>query len=71
MNKSIQPKYHKLQVACSTCGTKYAINSVLTDMKVDVCSSCHPYYTGASVGKSRAGRVDRFNKIASKATTKK
>lgn len=62
MKKDIHPKIYSVSTSCSTCGTSYNFNSTSKEIKVDVCSSCHPFYTGKSTGGSIAGRIDKFNK---------
>lgn len=63
MKKDIHPKFLKKNVTCVSCNTNFEIFSTSkSDIKIDVCSNCHPFYTGKMVGKSRAGRIERFNK---------
>ena len=66
MQKDKQPNFEKVNVKCTTCSTDFVFHSVLKEIKVDVCSSCHPFYTGKQVGGTRAGRIERFNKKLSK-----
>jgi large subunit ribosomal protein L31 len=63
MKNDIHPNYHEVAVSCS-CGNNFAINSTLADdsLQVDVCSKCHPFYTGKQKIMDTAGRVDKFNK---------
>jgi len=61
MKKEIQPKYNQTTITCA-CGNVLEVGSTKTDLKVDVCSKCHPFYTGKQGRASRAGRVDKFNK---------
>lgn len=59
MKKDIHPEYHlKSQITCA-CGNKMAIGSTQEKMETEICSQCHPFYTGASVG-ARGGRVEKF-----------
>jgi len=58
----IHPKYHQAQVSCGTCGTVFSVGSTRTDMRVDVCSLCHPFYTGKQTIIDTAGQVERFQK---------
>ena len=61
MKSEIHPEYNALAVACS-CGAKWTTGSTLTkDLHVEVCSSCHPFYTGKQKIVDTAGRVERFN----------
>ena len=62
MKKEIQPKYNVASVTCSTCGNEFEVGSTLTEIKIDTCSNCHPFYTGTQTFVQAAGRVERFNK---------
>lgn len=62
MKKDLHPKYKKISVQCITCGETFEINSTIDEIKVDVCSNCHPFYTGKLGTGSKAGRIERFNK---------
>ena len=60
MKKGIHPKYHeKVTVECA-CGNSYELRSTEETLQVEVCSACHPYYTGKYKLVDVAGRVDRF-----------
>lgn len=61
MNKEIQPKYEELTVACN-CGNTITTRSTKSDIRVEVCSNCHPFYTGKQRAAQAKGRVDKFNK---------
>jgi large subunit ribosomal protein L31 len=62
MNHEIQPKYNEINVVCS-CGHSFQTRSTLTEeLRLDVCSKCHPFYTGKQKIVDTAGRVDSFNK---------
>jgi large subunit ribosomal protein L31 len=63
MQKNIHPKYSDIEVTCS-CGNKFATRSTFKDpiMTVDVCSKCHPFYTGKQKILDTAGQVDKFKK---------
>ena len=62
MKEGIHPKYSDVKVACS-CGNEFATRSTLSkDMHVEVCSACHPFYTGKQKMIDTAGRVEKFNK---------
>ena len=60
MKKKIHPDYHEVVVNCA-CGASYATGSTRNDMKVEICSNCHPFYTGKQKLIDSAGRVERFN----------
>lgn len=61
MKDGIHPDYIPSQVACA-CGSTFITRSSRGDFQVDVCSKCHPFYTGTQKLMDAAGRVDRFNK---------
>ncbi len=63
MKAGIHPEYKDIKVTCS-CGNVMNTRSTLGDaeMLVDVCSQCHPFYTGKQKEAQSGGRVDRFNK---------
>jgi len=60
MKKGIHPKYEKVTVKCS-CGNTFETRSTSKDLKVEICSNCHPFYTGKQRTLSKAGRIERFN----------
>lgn len=71
MKQDIHPKYDSISVTCS-CGNVMSIKSTLgNDMHVDVCSQCHPFYTGKQKEATSGGRIDRFNKRFGAIGTKK
>lgn len=63
MKEDIHPKYHDVQVTCS-CGNKFATRSTLAKdkLQIEVCSACHPFYTGKHKLLDTGGRVDKFKK---------
>lgn len=62
MQKDIHPNYSKVTATC-TCGNTLTLNSTLgNDLHIDVCSQCHPFYTGQQKMLDTGGRVDRFKK---------
>jgi large subunit ribosomal protein L31 len=62
MKEKIHPKYFAdAQVTCS-CGNKFTTGSTKKDLRVEVCSNCHPFFTGERRMMDTAGRVERFNK---------
>ena len=60
MNK--HPMLHHVDARCASCGTSFAIRSTAAAMSVDVCSNCHPAYTGHERTVAAGDRIDRFNK---------
>ena len=61
MKKGIHPEYVEATVTCA-CGETFKTKSTKDNITVEVCSKCHPFYTGQQNRISRAGRVDKFNK---------
>ncbi|MGI5888405.1 MAG: 50S ribosomal protein L31 [Oscillospiraceae bacterium] len=61
MKKGIHPKYEKTTVTCA-CGATFETRSTRKDIHVDVCSKCHPFYTGKQKLVDSGGRVDKFKK---------
>ena len=62
MKADIHPKYGEFKATCS-CGNEIVTQSTLgKDIHLDVCSACHPFYTGKQKDATTGGRVDRFNK---------
>lgn len=61
MNEAIQPKYYATTVTCA-CGNTFETGSVKENLKVEVCSACHPFFTGKQKFLDAGGRVDRFKK---------
>jgi large subunit ribosomal protein L31 len=67
MKPEIHPNYAEIKVICS-CGNEFTTRSTLgQDLHVEVCSSCHPFYTGKQKIVDSGGRVDKFRKRYSKA----
>lgn len=71
MKPEIHPKYKNVTATCANCGNAFETRSTRPVIKVDICSNCHPYYTGKQVLVDTAGRVERFNKRFAKATAVK
>jgi large subunit ribosomal protein L31 len=62
MRTGIHPNYKQVKVSCS-CGATWTTGSTLNEeIKLDICSSCHPFYTGTQRLIDTAGRVDKFRK---------
>ena len=61
MKKNIHPESYEVELTCA-CGEKFKTISTKKDISVEVCSKCHPFYTGKQSRASKAGRVDKFNK---------
>lgn len=61
MKEKIHPKYHAVLVKCA-CGAEYEIGSTKENIRVDICSNCHPLFTGKQKLLDTEGRVDKFKK---------
>jgi large subunit ribosomal protein L31 len=62
MKAGIHPEYQPIMVTC-TCGNKFETRSTIgQDLQVEVCSNCHPFYTGKQKVVDTGGRVDKFRK---------
>lgn len=61
MKAGIHPNFKKATVKCA-CGNEFETGSVKEEVRVEICSECHPFYTGRQKFASADGRVDRFNK---------
>ena len=61
MKKDIHPKYEKATISCA-CGNSFETGSTKKNMKVEICSACHPFFTGKQKIIDTAGRVERFNR---------
>ena len=62
MKKDIHPKYDIQTKATCACGAQFLVGSTMPEIKMEICSSCHPFYSGNEKIIDSAGRVDRFNK---------
>ncbi len=68
MKQGIHPEYHEITVSCA-CGETFKTGSTRKgDLHVEICSACHPFFTGKQKLIDTAGRVDRFNKRYGKKT---
>jgi large subunit ribosomal protein L31 len=56
------PNLHLVDVRCTSCGTTFATRSTAETMVVDVCSNCHPAYTGVARVVAGGSRIERFNR---------
>lgn len=74
MKKDIHPKYNLKTKATCACGAVFEVGSTMPEIKMEICSQCHPFFTGNEKIMDTAGRVERFKKRAiatTKAKTKK
>lgn len=68
MKKDIHPKYYPEAKAQCACGNAFTVGSTKPEINVEICSACHPFYTGKEKLIDTAGRVDRFRKMQTKKT---
>lgn len=69
MKKDIHPKYYeKAKVTCA-CGAVFYVGSSVPEMKVEICSKCHPFYTGKEELVDTAGRIEKFKLRREKASS--
>ena len=61
MREGIHPKYQPVTVACA-CGNTFVTRSTASQIRLEICSACHPFYTGRQKLMDIAGRVERFEK---------
>ncbi len=61
MKKGIHPEYNQTSVKCA-CGSEVTIGSTKKDIKVEICSKCHPFFTGKQKLVDTAGRIERFKR---------
>jgi large subunit ribosomal protein L31 len=61
MKENIHPKYVVTKVTCG-CGNTFVTRSTLSELKVDICNACHPFYTGKLKYVDTAGRIEKFQK---------
>ena len=61
MKADIHPDYQDATIVCLSCGSETPTRSTQASIRVDICSNCHPHYTGKKRIVDTAGRVDRFN----------
>lgn len=61
MREGIHPEYQEATVTCN-CGNTFKTRSTSKNIHVEVCSKCHPFYTGQQKSSQARGRVDKFNK---------
>lgn len=70
MKDGIHPEYHKISATCA-CGNEVELGSTLTEMKVEICSACHPFFTGKQKLIDTAGRIEKFKQRYAKHYAKK
>ena len=70
MKADIHPAYKQTSIQCA-CGAKLSLGAVKSDMQVEICSNCHPFYTGKEKLIDAAGRVEKFRARQAQATKTK
>lgn len=71
MKKDIHPQYFPEAKATCACGAIFAVGSTKQEFHIEICSNCHPFYTGADKIVDTAGRVERFKAKTAKSAAKK
>lgn len=69
MKKDLHPQYHTDAKVVCACGNTFTTGSTSTELRVEICSACHPFYTGKQKLVDTARRIDRFKKIMEKKQT--
>lgn len=62
MREGIHPSYHRAKVVCGSCHIEFEVGSTQASLRVDICSNCHPFFTGKQTIVDTAGQVERFQK---------
>lgn len=70
MKSNLHPNYQQITVTCA-CGAKFTTGSTKTEIAVDICSKCHPFFTGEMKFVDTLGRVEKFQAKQQAATGKK
>ncbi len=70
MKPDIHPEFHKITATCA-CGNQVELGSVNREIKVEICSACHPFFTGKQKLVDTAGRIEKFRKKYAKHLQKK
>jgi large subunit ribosomal protein L31 len=61
LKEAIHPQYHVTTVTCA-CGNTFETGSIRSNLRVEICSNCHPFFTGKQKFVDAGGRVDKFKK---------
>ena len=62
MKAEVHPTYHQANARCVGCGNTFTVGSTQETLHVDICSNCHPFFTGKQTIVDTAGQVERFQK---------
>ncbi len=68
MKEEIHPKYHNVVVSCA-CGNRFETRSTKAEIRLEICSACHPFFTGKQKLVDTAGRIERFQRKYGKIKT--
>lgn len=71
MKTDIHPTFHMDVKAKCACGTSFVVGSTMPEIRMEICSACHPFYTGKDKVLDTAGRVEKFRQRKAAATPKK
>lgn len=71
MKKDTHPKSNLKTPAICACGAEFSVISTMPEIRVEICSNCHPFFTGNEKIMDTAGRVERFNKLRALSSSKK
>ncbi|MCH7492208.1 50S ribosomal protein L31 [Patescibacteria group bacterium] len=69
MKKDIHPQYNPQATVVCACGNKFTTGSTVNEIRVEICSVCHPFYTGKQKLLDDRGRVERFQRMLDKKST--
>ncbi len=70
MKANIHPKFYQATINCSGCNASFEAGSTVQSIRIDICSNCHPFFTGQKKLIDTEGRVERFERRASQGTIK-
>jgi len=71
MKTDIHPKYHLAKATCASCGAVHTVGSNMEVIEMEICSQCHPLFTGLEKSLDTGGRVEKFRNRAASAAPKK
>ena len=71
MKTDIHPEFHADAKATCACGASFTVGSTMKEIRMEICSACHPFYTGKDKILDTAGRVEKFKQRRAAATPKK
>ena len=60
MKTAIHPQLHETKIHCNSCDTNFTLHTTVDEITVEICSNCHPFYTGKQKMIDTAGRIDKF-----------